>query len=512
MPPRFLPPLVCCAALCAAAPAGAIPLLTGFGGADGYGTPDHCVAAGNDNSYAAPGATGPTAIDLAPAFPGGLRFFGRTLTRFYLNTNGNITFAAPLSTPTPTPFPIADQPMVAPWWGDVDTRAGGTVCFHLEPTRLVVTWHDVAAAGDPTDRRNDFQLVLSMRPLCERVGDFDVEFRYRRCEWVSGREPAIAQVGFDAGNRMNYVSLPQSRTAAIADVCATSNVPGGAPGLFRFQIRQSTGLRGCFGAGVPCALPGLRGLCGMGVTDCVDGPTARCVQVRSARARGCDGFDNDCDGTLDVGDELCSAGQLCDVHRAACLDRCGPGGRCAAGFVCAPGGGCVEATCLDVSCAPGQRCQFGRCVPICETVHCDAGDRCSVGRCVPACTGVECDAPQVCIADPASPYVGQCGPRCECTPCPADRRCAADGQCVPLIPDAGVPAPDGSPLDAPPADATTPDGAPPDVVPSADVAAPGRLLDAGCGCHAVACPSRGSLALFALAAFATTRRRRRPLP
>ena len=96
--PRLLWTRACCVALLAGAEAGAVPLLDGFGGPDGYGTPEHCVAAGDDNSYAAPGASEPTPIDLAPAFPAGLPFYGRTLTRFYLNTNGNITFAAPLAT------------------------------------------------------------------------------------------------------------------------------------------------------------------------------------------------------------------------------------------------------------------------------------------------------------------------------------------------------------------------------------------------------------------------------
>jgi hypothetical protein len=41
----------------------------------------------------------------------------------FVNNNGNITFAqGAVPTFTPDPFPIATQPMIAPWWGDVDTR------------------------------------------------------------------------------------------------------------------------------------------------------------------------------------------------------------------------------------------------------------------------------------------------------------------------------------------------------------------------------------------------------
>ncbi|MBP6835359.1 MAG: hypothetical protein KA978_31535, partial [Deltaproteobacteria bacterium] len=106
------------AVVAAATEAQAIPLLNGFGGPNGYGTSDHCAQPNDDGGYG-------RAIDLRPAFPGGLGFFGRSYNSFYLNTNGNITFNEELSQYTPDAFPVADQPMIAPWWADVDTRGGG---------------------------------------------------------------------------------------------------------------------------------------------------------------------------------------------------------------------------------------------------------------------------------------------------------------------------------------------------------------------------------------------------
>ena len=117
--------------------ARAAPLISVGVGPAGFGTNN---LAPNDD-----GSSG--IIDLTAAFPGGLRFFGGPYTSCYVNNNGNITFAGPVGAYTPTPFPIASQPMIAPYWGDVDTRGDGRpsrngVYWHLEPGRMVVTWHN----------------------------------------------------------------------------------------------------------------------------------------------------------------------------------------------------------------------------------------------------------------------------------------------------------------------------------------------------------------------------------
>jgi MYXO-CTERM domain-containing protein len=427
-----------------AASAEAIPLLNGFGGPTGYGTVDHCVHPNDDGSYAGPPPTTgfpAVAIDLRPAFPTGLTFFGRTYNNFYLNNNGNITFRGALGTFTPQPFPVADQPMIAPWWADVDTSAGGqpttnSVCFHIEPNRIVVTWHDVGYFPARNNRLNDFQMVLSTSGTCTRMGDFDVEFRYNRCEWTTGTASGgndvglggtPAQVGFDAGNRMNFVSLPMSRTMAILDVCRTSNVPGGAPGLYRFQIRGGDIAGGCTGAGLPCTVPGQMGACGMGVTFCA-GMGVSCQQVNMPRARTCNGFDNDCDGVIDEGDELCGTSLVCD--RGQCVARCLPELGCLTGQTCSDRGTCVETSCIGVDCPSGQRCAGGSCVGICDGVTCPYSQVCRAGRCINPCQGVVCDGRDVCDGTPSSPTFGQCIPGCQCRPCRDGSSCQPDGFCA----------------------------------------------------------------------------------
>jgi len=47
-----------------------------------------------------------------------------------VNTNGVISFLAPVSQYTPDRFPLGDQRrLVAPYWADVDTNIGGVVSY-----------------------------------------------------------------------------------------------------------------------------------------------------------------------------------------------------------------------------------------------------------------------------------------------------------------------------------------------------------------------------------------------
>ena len=528
----------------------AIPLLNGFGGPNGYGTSDHCTSPNDDGGYGRP-------IDLRPAFPGGLGFFGRMFNTFYLNTNGNITFNGELSQYTPDAFPVANQPMIAPWWADVDTRGGGqptnnSICFHIEPNRIVVTWHNVGYYSSHNDRLNDFQMILSTSGSCTTGGDFDVEFRYNRCEWITGDASGgtggfggtPAQVGFDAGNRMNFVALPESRMPTIINVCRSSNVPGGAPGLYRFQIRGGILAGGCAGAGQPCTVPGQMGACGMGVTIC-SGMGTTCSQVNRPRPRACNGFDNDCDGMIDEGNDLCPTNQVCD--RGQCVDRCQPELGCLTGRTCSDRGTCVETSCLNMTCPVSQRCSDGRCVGLCDGVHCPWAQSCRAGRCVNPCAGIVCDGADVCDSDPSSPTVGQCIGGCQCHPCGPGHTCQPDGYCTE---DActGVTCPTGRHCEAgmcvdscatgpdtilcpagetcrlgecvggsaarPDAGASATDGGRPDASTRPDGSTGGfsyRPADRGCTCRAGATDPapRWSLAALALGVAITARRRRR---
>jgi len=435
-------------------------LLSGFGGTAGYGT--SCLGKNDDQSS--------PLIDLSPYFPAGLQFFDRTHTSVYVNTNGNVSFSGAVGTFTPNPFPVADQPMIAPYWADVDLRQASETCetlclipalpstcteictplgcdgsgdgatgtapachnpadngvwWTLEAGRMVVTWDRVGyyQCHDPAAQRMSFQLVLTTAPTCGGPGDFDVEFRYNRCEWEAGDASGgtngfggtAAQAGFDAGNSVDFVAIDGSRVAGIASaLCTGSNV--GEAGIWRYQIRSGVVL--CPEAGTPCD-SGELGVCAGGRMQCAAAGIS-CVAELMPSAETCDALDNDCDGSVDEDPDLCAGAAVCD--RGVCVEACFEGG-CNPGELCNASGSCIEAACEGVVCAAGERCSGGACVGACDGITCPASQICRAGRCVDLCATLTCDECTVCVD-------GSCEPRCEYAACAAGAVCQADGLCL----------------------------------------------------------------------------------
>lgn len=234
-----------------ASPAAAqAPLIADLGGPLGFGT--QTLMRDDDSVFAE--------VDITPTFPTGLLFFGTTATRIFVNNNGNVTLNAAVATFTPTTFaPGAPEPMIAAWWGDVDTRRVPTdanenlVYYAVQPSRVVITWLLVDYFSQHGDLRNSFQIVLT--PAAgEPAGTLDVEFRYNRCEWTTGDASggaggfggAPAAAGVDEGSDAaspSYLTLPGSRTMDVLRLCETSNV--GETGVWRLQPRGDSIISVC---------------------------------------------------------------------------------------------------------------------------------------------------------------------------------------------------------------------------------------------------------------------------
>jgi hypothetical protein len=230
--------LAATALLFASAPSYAIDLIGGMS-ADNFGF-GQITQPRNDDNFSG---------ELTLPFT--LNFFGQNYGSLWVNNNGNVTFNGGLSTYTPRPFPIANQPVIAPWWADVDTRNPTSGQVYIGATGVngrqasVVTWNNVGYYNTHADKLNDFQLVLIDRGDTG-AGNFDVQFRYNRLEWTTGDASGgaggfggtPAQAGYDAGDGVNYFVLPGSFTNDVLNLVNTSNVSLDTPGLWYFQIRN----------------------------------------------------------------------------------------------------------------------------------------------------------------------------------------------------------------------------------------------------------------------------------
>lgn len=146
-------------------------------------------------------------------------FYGTQYNSLYINNNGNISFQAPYITYTANPFPDATYNMIAPFWGDVDTRAanGGNVWYKLTPNALVVVWDSVGYFAMHDDLRSTFQLIISNGTDSLVPAGNNVSFCYGDMQWTTGDASSgmggfggsAATVGVNIGNGTDYFQVGQ---------------------------------------------------------------------------------------------------------------------------------------------------------------------------------------------------------------------------------------------------------------------------------------------------------------
>lgn len=350
------------------------------------------------------------AIALAAAFPQGFCFVNRPVTQMFVNNNGNVTLNAAVPTFTPIPFPITNNPMMAPWWADVDTRGAATapenrIYWDLRLGRITATWYRVGYFNAQINRRNSFQIIIQSSAVDAGMNradgnNYDIEYRYNDLTWYVGQASGgnatgtcdmftpgggctPAQAGFDGGDLSSVVYLPNSRTPAILNLTTSSNV--GSNGVWRFPVRN-------------CGAPG----CGNGTVDpgeeCDDGNTVSrdgCSNTcRSERANG---------ATCNVGTQCrsgnCIDGVCCDTACNGQCEACALPGRV---------GTCSAVTGTPVS--PRTACTgSGACAGTCNGTNrttCTNPTTCSVAGCLVGtcnagnCTMLrpQCALPLVCEA------------------------------------------------------------------------------------------------------------------
>lgn len=206
---------------------------------------------GNDD-----GSTGPVAL------PFTANFFGTNYSQFFVNNNGNVTFDSPLGTYTPFSLLSTSHPMLAPFFGDVDTRAAGSETVHYGNDTVNghaafgVNWfgpagnNGVGYFSEHLDKLNKFQLVVIDRSDVA-PGDFDFEFNYGQIQWETGDASNgsgglggfSARAGWSDGVS-NSQELPGSAVnGALIDggpdaLINSSNI--NTPGRWLFQVRNGS--------------------------------------------------------------------------------------------------------------------------------------------------------------------------------------------------------------------------------------------------------------------------------
>jgi hypothetical protein len=118
-----------------------------------------------------------------------LNFFGNNWNQLYVNNNGNVTFTGSLGTFTPYGITGGTMAMLAPFFADVDTRAGNVVTYGANTLGgrdvFGVNWIDVGYYSEHTNLLNTFQLIITDRSDIA-AGDFDFEFNYDKILWETG--------------------------------------------------------------------------------------------------------------------------------------------------------------------------------------------------------------------------------------------------------------------------------------------------------------------------------------
>ncbi len=153
-------------------------------------------------------------------------FYGTQMSDVYINNNGNVSFNTPFATYSGVSFPSTNFEMVAPFWGDVDTRisggvAAGEVYYKITPTAIYVNWVDVGYYNMQSDKRNTFQLILTdgNDPILEPGQN--VAFCYKTMEWTTGSASGgtngfggtPSTVGANKGDGIDFIQFGRFDTA-----------------------------------------------------------------------------------------------------------------------------------------------------------------------------------------------------------------------------------------------------------------------------------------------------------
>lgn len=155
-------------------------------------------------------------------------FYGQNRRNLFVNNNGNLSFDNPYFQYSPTGFPDTQFQMIAPFWGDVDTRNRDigneptNLVWHrsldtngdMAPDTFVTTWDNVGYYGNHNELRNTFQCAITINPALFGGGR-NVAFSYGDMQWTTGDASggaggfggSPATVGINQGNGVDFFQV-----------------------------------------------------------------------------------------------------------------------------------------------------------------------------------------------------------------------------------------------------------------------------------------------------------------
>ena len=147
-------------------------------------------------------------------------FYGANYGQLFINNNGNVSFLQPYSLYNAFMFPAGGINMIAPFWGDVDTRdfSGNPSClvyYKMTAHSMIVKWENVGYFDMHFDKLNTFQLIMTdgndpILPPGKNVG-----YCYGDMQWTTGDASSggggfggiPATVGVNQGNGADYFQV-----------------------------------------------------------------------------------------------------------------------------------------------------------------------------------------------------------------------------------------------------------------------------------------------------------------
>jgi len=188
-------------------------------------------------------------------------FFGTSFTGAYVSNNGYVTFNQGQGTYTPTGLTASyvGQPIIAPFFADVDTRGAnaGSVTYgtgtYAGQDAFAVTWNAVGYYASQSDKLNTFQLIL-VDESSIAAGDFDIYFNYDQVQWetgsasggVNGFGGVSAAAGYSNGTGVDGTfgqlagSLVNGALLDGGPDSLTANTNDGVTGQYLFEVRSGT--------------------------------------------------------------------------------------------------------------------------------------------------------------------------------------------------------------------------------------------------------------------------------